>query len=61
MAANIKDTELTLFLPLGYVYTKPDSFCAAIKIIPDWASVETQERLWRFDFRDRVELHRADL
>ena len=38
-----------------------DSFCAAIKIIPDRASVHTQERLWRRDFCDGAKLRRADL
>ena len=39
----------------------PDSFCAATKIIPDRASVHTQERLWRVDFCDGAKLRRADL
>ena len=38
-----------------------DSFCAATKIIPDMASVPTQERLWRRDFCDGANLRRADL
>ena len=38
-----------------------DSFCAATKIIPDMASVPTQERLWRRDFCDGAKLRRADL
>ena len=40
---------------------EPDSFCAAKKIISDWASVHTQERLWRRDFCDEAKLRRADL
>ena len=38
-----------------------DSFCAAIKIIPDRASVHTKERLWWRDFCDGARLRRADL
>ena len=32
---------------LRYVHTVPESFCAAVKTIPDRASFHTQERLWR--------------
>ena len=38
-----------------------DSFCAAIKIIPDRVSVHTQERLWRRDLCGEAKLRRADL
>ena len=37
---------------LGCVHTISDSFCAATNIIPDRASVHTQERLSRRDFCD---------
>ena len=48
-------------VPPPPVHSIPDSFCAARKIIPDRASVHTQERLQRRDFCDAVKLRRADL
>ena len=45
----------------SYVHTIPDNFCVASKIIPDRASVDTEERLWRHNFCDRGRLRRADL
>ena len=45
----------------GYVYTKPDSFYASTKTIPDSASVHTYERWFRRDFCNGGELRRADL
>ena len=45
----------------GYVYTKPDSFYASTKTIPDSASVHTYERWFRRDFCNGGKLHRADL
>ena len=40
----------SFFSSLGYVHSASDSFCAVMKIIPDRASVHTQERLWWRDF-----------
>ena len=48
-------------LSLGCVHTITDSFWAATKIIPDRASLQTQERLWRRDFCNGAKLLRADL
>ena len=45
----------------GYVHTIPGSFHAATKIIPDRASVHTQERFWWRDFSEEMKLRRADL
>ena len=36
-------------------------FCAGTKIIPDKASVHTQERLWGRAFCDEAKVRRADL
>ena len=46
---------------IACVHTILDSFCAPAKIIPDKASVHTQERLWQRDFRDTAKLRRAHL
>ena len=37
------------------------AFCAAKKIIPDGAFVQTQERLWQRDLCNGVKLRTADL
>ena len=37
------------------------TLCAAKKIIPERASVHTQEQLWQRDFCDGAKLRRADL
>ena len=45
----------------NYVHSIPNNVRAATKIIPDRASVQTQERLrWR-DFCDEAKLRLADL
>ena len=37
------------------------SFCATKNIIPDRASIHTQERLWQREFREGAKLRHADL
>ena len=51
----------SFFSSLGYVHSASDSFCAVMKIIPDRASVHTQERLWWRDFCNGAKLRPADL
>ena len=46
---------------LGYVHTKADSFCAAMKIIAERACAHSQERLWWRDICDGAKLRSADL
>ena len=50
--------QFPVLLPilLGYVCTLPDSFRAGTKIIPDGATIHTQERLWRRDYCDWAKL-----
>ena len=46
---------------LGYVHTKADSFCTAMKIIVKRACAHSQERLWWHDFCDGAKLRSARL
>ena len=46
---------------LGYVHTKADSFCAAMKIIAERACAHSQEQVWWRDFSDGAKLRSADL
>ena len=47
--------------PLPWIrhWTIPDRFCATAKIMPERASLHTQERLWQRDFCDGAKLRRA--
>ena len=57
----IMHVQSCYFADLVRLFTIPDSFLAATKIISDIVSVHTQERSWRPGFCDGAKLPRADL